>query len=138
MMGGSGRVKQSHYLEGKEQNWQDDGTLQDHLGPSNGDVDDHSDVDDDSNVDDDDDDDSDVDDDIDDDSDVDVDDDSDVDDDGVEQINIEISFFSAAAGLLCAAMGWEWLAPPLALLCIVPFCMVICVVWCIVCSSLGV
>ena len=31
--------------------------------------------------------------------------DGDHDDDGVEQINIEISFFSAAAGLLCAAMG---------------------------------
>ena len=91
-MGGSGRVERSHYLEGKEQNIQDDGTLQDHLGLSDGD---HSDVDDDSDVDDEDDDDSDVDD----------EDDSDVDDDGVEQINIEISFFSAAAGLLCAAMG---------------------------------
>ena len=31
--------------------------------------------------------------------------DGDDEDDGVEQINIEISFFSAAAGLLCAAMG---------------------------------
>ena len=31
--------------------------------------------------------------------------DDDHEDDGVEQINIEISFFSAAAGLLCAAMG---------------------------------
>ena len=44
--------------------------------------------------------------DVDDYDDVDDDDDvADVDDDGVEQINIEISFFSAAAGLLCAAMG---------------------------------
>ena len=31
--------------------------------------------------------------------------DDDHDDDCVEQINIEISFFSTAAGLLCAAMG---------------------------------
>ena len=64
---------------------QEDGTLQNYLGPAGG-GDDVDDDDDDGNVDDDE-------------------DEGDVDDDGVEQINIEISFFSAAAGLLCAAMG---------------------------------
>ena len=58
-----------------ERNIQDDGSLQHHLGLCNDDDDANDDVDDDH------------------------------DDDGVEQINIEISFFSAAAGLLCAAMG---------------------------------